>query len=132
MSDIVKYNEVSRNKMKSLVIVVDELIDLLVYSDKIFEMLSEILMKGRQVGIHLVIATKHNHNKLEVIKIGIPTTVTFFTAYRPNDRSIASVSIARSLCGCGDLICCGGEHWCVRAQAPYIDAQEALRMAKAE
>lgn len=35
MSDIVKYNEVSRNKMKSLVIVVDELIDLLVYSDKI-------------------------------------------------------------------------------------------------
>ena len=46
MPDIVKYNEVSRNKMKRLVIVVDELIDLLVYSDKIFEMLSEILMKG--------------------------------------------------------------------------------------
>ena len=48
MPDIVKYNEVSRNKMKSLVIVVDELIDLLVYYDKIFEMLSEILMKGSQ------------------------------------------------------------------------------------
>lgn len=67
MPDIVKYNEVSRNKMKSLVIVVDELIDLLVYSDKIFEMLFEILMKGSQVGIHLVIATKHNHNATQPV-----------------------------------------------------------------
>lgn len=132
MPDIVRYNEASRNKMKRLVIVVDELIDLLVYSDKIPEMLSEISMKGSQVGIHLVIATKHNHNKLEAIKIGIPTTVTFFTADRPSDHSVAGASMARSLCGCGDLIYCGSEHWCVRAQAPYIDAKEALKLTKVQ
>ena len=69
---------------------------------------------------------------LEVIKIGIPTTVAFFTADRPRDHSVAGASMARSLCGCGDLIYCGSEHWCVRAQAPYIDAQEALKLTKVQ
>lgn len=128
--DILTYNAAGRNKMKRLVLVIDELIDLLVYSDKISGILFELATNGSKVGIHLIIATRHAHRKLEALKAVIPSTVTFFTGSGPSDQRITGVSMGRSLAGCGDLIYCGKEYWHVRAQAPYIDSKASLKLAK--
>ena len=130
VSDIEKYNEVSPGMMKRIVIVVDELIDLLLYSDKIFKMLSTFSMQGSAVGIHLVMATKYAHRKLEMLGIGIPTTVTFFTENTEATRSAIITGMGCALAGRGDLIYCSKNHWHTRAQAPYIDAEESLSLAK--
>ena len=130
VSDIEKYNEVSHSKMKRIVIVLDEPIDLLVYSDKISKMLSTFVMKGGAVGIHLVMATKYTHRKLESLKIYIPTVVALFTENTDITRSLTYMGICSSLAGCGDLIYYSKNHWHVRAQAPYIDEEKSLRLAK--
>ena len=130
--NIAKYNFVSQNKMKRIVIVIDELIDLLVYSDKIYKILANLSMKGGAVGIHLIMAINQAHGKLESIRINIPTFVTFFTEKTSDISIMMGMNEGHWLSGCGDLLYCNSEHWFTRAQAPSIDAQESLKLVKAQ
>ena len=130
VADIGKYNAVSQNKMKRIVIVIDEIIDLLVYSNKIYTTLSQLSMNGRKAGIHLIIATAYAHGKLEPIRISIPTTALFFTE-KPHDCcDMIGMGIGNSLAGRGDMVYCSATDWGVRAQAPYIESEESLRLVK--
>jgi S-DNA-T family DNA segregation ATPase FtsK/SpoIIIE len=130
-TNIEQYNEIADERIPRIVIVIDELVDLLAYSKEIPDMLVELTRYGCAVGVHLVMATERPHGKLAAIKAYVSSRVCFVTENVKDSRAIIDSASARALSGYGDMLYSGLKYFSsVRAQAPYIDENEALKLVK--
>ena len=62
--------------------------------------------------------------------MNILSMVAVFTGKADDSRYLVGMSIGGALAGAGDMLYSGKRYWNQRAQAPYVDAEESLSLAK--
>ena len=111
--DIDSYNEKNpENRMKRLVIIVDEYADLIQTAEmqgnrKEFEkFLSMLAQKVRSLGIHMIIATQRPSANIVtgVLKANIPYRISFRLPSHTDSQTILDMSGAENLLGKGDML----------------------------
>lgn len=128
--DIFSYNEQCKpeDKMKFVVICIDELADLMSLASKEVEnAITRIAQKARAVGIYLVIATQRPSVNVitGVMKANIPARVAFNVSSMIDSRVIIDMPGAEKLLGKGDMLFMSPDQSKPkRIQGPFVTEQE--------
>jgi len=130
--DIISYNQKHpENKMRRLVVIIDEYADLIAASDnngnrQEFERtLNMLAQRVRNLGIHLIIATQRPSAKFVTgsIKANFPCRISFRLASHIDSQTILDETGAEDLLGRGDMIL-KTESKQTRIQGVYISEEE--------
>lgn len=100
-------NKTILEKLPYIVIIIDELADLIMVTDKkIEELIVRLAQKARAAGIHLILATQRPSVDVitGLIKASIPTRIAFTVLSKIDSRTILDQSGAESLLGMGDML----------------------------
>jgi len=123
-----KANANSENKaLPYLVVVINDYTDLVMLADKsrIEMYIARIAQQASVVGIHLIIATQQISTNIitGVIKVNIPTRISFKTESLIESRTIIDASGAQELIGQGDMLINEGDY-ITRVQSAQINFNE--------
>ncbi len=105
--NIKDYNEVSREPLPYVVIIVDELADLMMIgSARIETLVTRLAQMARAVGIHLILATQRPSVDVitGLIKANFSTRIAFQVATKVDSRTILDLNGAEKLLGNGDML----------------------------
>ncbi|ADV33782.1 DNA translocase ftsK [Candidatus Blochmanniella vafra str. BVAF] len=94
-------------KLPYIVIIIDELSDLMILTDKKIEVLiTRLTQKARAAGIHLILSTQRPSVNVitGLIKANIPARIAFTVSSKIDSRTILGQSGAESLLGKGDML----------------------------
>tara|TARA_Y100000310_G_C20704007_1_gene833012 strand:- start:4327 stop:6180 length:1854 start_codon:yes stop_codon:yes gene_type:complete len=121
-----EYNENNRDKMRKLVLLIDEFADLILQSEDKEAETAIILLaqKARAVGIHLILATQRPSVNVitGLIKANMPTRIAFRTTSKVDSQIILDQNGAEELLGKGDLLLLDPhERGLLRLQGYYIE-----------
>ncbi|MBS8122049.1 DNA translocase FtsK [Candidatus Vampirococcus lugosii] len=129
--NIDQYNQKvpKEEKMYRLVIIIDELADLMMSSNKkdTENYIARIAQMARAVGIHLIVATQRPSVNVitGVIKANIPTRIAFGVVSVVDSRTILDSKGAEDLVGKGDMLYMDTTtKFPMRIQAPFVDTDE--------
>ena len=128
------YNEhvLPKDRLPSIVIVVDELADLMFTSPKeVEDYACRLAQMARATGIHLVLATQRPSVNVitGLIKANIPARVAFSLPSQTDSRTIIDASGAERLLGKGDMLFTSTKHpRPIRLQSPFIDEDKTLAL----
>lgn len=103
--NIVEYNENEPIKLPHLIVLFDEISDYLMLGDDDFEKdLSRLLMRGRSVGMHFIIATAHTTERIvtPIIKAHCLAQMAFYVDSAEESELIFDLGGAEHLCRVGD------------------------------
>ncbi|MGQ0591585.1 MAG: DNA translocase FtsK [Gammaproteobacteria bacterium] len=123
-----------RRDMPFHVIVVDEFADLIVAGretkQRFENLVARLAAKGRAAGMHLILTTQRPDRKVVtgLIKANLPLRVCLRVNSATDSQIVLDEPGGESLLGLGDLLCNRGRGF-ERAQSPYIDQEELLRLA---
>jgi len=127
-----EYNELGREKMSRIVVIIDELADLMMAAGKEVEAsICRIAQMARAVGIHLIIATQRPSVDVitGLIKANIPTRIAFAVSSSIDSRTIIDGGGAEDLLGRGDMLYLPtGMNKPVRIQGIYVSTKEIERV----
>lgn len=128
VDNIDEYNKISENKMPRLVLIIEDLYDLMMYTDKEVEQYIKVLTQmSRAAGIHVVISTQRPSINVitGVIKSNIPARMAFYVPSYIDSRTIIDKTGAEKLQVNGDIIFRKtGSEKDKRIQTPYITDKE--------
>ena len=131
--NIERFNQKNpQNKIKRIVVVIDEFADLMLQTDGDFETLvKRLAAKSRSAGIHLILCTQRPDAKIVTgaIKANIPSIICLKVASAINSRIILDRAGGELLRGKGHMICRidGGAD--VECQAHYLSDDTLERLA---
>ncbi len=116
-----------KDRLPSIVIVVDELADLMMTAPKeVEEYICRLAQMARATGIHLMLATQRPSVNVitGLIKANIPARVAFTLPSSVDSRTIIDCSGAEKLLGKGDMLFLSTRHpKPIRIQSPWVDEQ---------
>ncbi len=121
------YNEkvLPKDRLPSIVIVIDELADLMMTAPKeVEEYICRLAQMARATGIHLMIATQRPSVNVitGLIKANIPARVAFTLPSNADSRTILDCAGAEKLLGKGDMLFLSTKHpKPIRIQSPWVD-----------
>ncbi len=134
VKDISEYNaqpEVASKKMQKLpyvVLVVDELADLVVTTNKkeLEEKIIRLTQKARAAGIHVILATQRPSVDIITgsIKINLPARIAFKVTNFVDSKTILDQGGAERLLGRGDMLFSPPDGEAVRIQGAFVDTPE--------
>ncbi len=117
-----------KDKMPSIVLIIDELADLMVARGKELESkIVRIAQMARAVGIHLVVATQRPSVEVitGLIKANITSRISFQLPTQTDSRTVLDMSGAEKLLGAGDLLFLSPKRMKpLRVQGPYVSEEE--------
>lgn len=105
VEDIFEYNDIATNKMKPMVLIIEELADLLKTKDQsVLGSILRIARLGRACGIHMILSTQRPDAKIisGELKVNIPTRIAFSVASGTDSDVILDEKGAETLLGQGD------------------------------
>ncbi len=115
-------------KLPYLVLVVDELADLVVTSNKkeLEERIIRLTQKARAAGIHLILATQRPSVDIITgsIKINLPTRIAFAVTNFMDSKTILDQGGAEKLLGRGDMLYSPRDGEPIRVQGAFVDTPE--------
>ena len=134
VKELSDYNRKAKSPLPRMVIVIDELADLMMTSEKdIEESIIRIASMGRAAGIHLVIATQRPSANVitGLMKANIPSRIAFAVASSLESRIILDTNGAEKLSGHGDMLYApvGGDR--KRVQGCYVSPEEITKVVAA-
>lgn len=125
--NLTSYNEavLPKDRLPSIVIVVDELADLMMTAAKeVEEYICRLAQMARAVGIHLMLATQRPSVNVitGLIKANVPARVAFTLPSMMDSRTIIDTGGAEKLLGKGDMLFTSTQNpKPLRIQSPWID-----------
>ncbi len=132
--NIIEYNSQSdvtnkrKPKIPYIVLIVDELADLVVTTNKreLEEKIIRLTQKARAAGIHLILATQRPSVDIITgsIKINLPTRIAFAVTNYVDSRTILDQGGAEKLLGRGDMLYAPNDGEPVRVQGAFVDTPE--------
>lgn len=131
--NVKEYNALpSRERLPSVVAVVDELSDIVMAAgEEAMRLIVRLAQLGRAVGIHIVVSTQRpTHNIITgTLKANFPVRVAFRVSSKIDSRTILDQPGASCLMGCGDLLFSAKDE-AVRAQGAWVDMPEIDRVVR--
>ena len=132
VDNIDEYNKITKNTMPRIVLMIEDLYDLMLYTDKKVEQYIKILTQmSRAAGIHIVISTQRPSINVitGVIKANIPARISFYVPSYIDSRTIIDEAGAEKLQINGDIIFRKmGSRRNKRIQTPYITDKEIKKV----
>jgi S-DNA-T family DNA segregation ATPase FtsK/SpoIIIE len=126
------YNEISKEKLPYIVVIVDELADLMMVASKDVEAaIARLAQMARAAGIHLILATQRPSVDVltGLIKANFPTRISFKVSSKIDSRTIIDTSGAEHLLGAGDMLYLPpGTAGLVRIHGAFISEEETAKL----
>jgi S-DNA-T family DNA segregation ATPase FtsK/SpoIIIE len=124
--------ETPAGPMPYLVVIIDELADLMMTSQKeVEESIGRLAQMGRASGIHLLLATQRPSVDVltGVIKANFPARISFQVSSKTDSRTILDANGAEQLLGKGDMLfLVPGTGKITRIHGPYVSEDEIKRI----
>lgn len=134
VDNIDEYNKTTENKIPRILLMIEDLYDLMLYTDKEIEKYIKILTQmSRAAGIHIVISTQRPSINVitGVIKSNIPARISFYVPSCIDSRTIIDETGAEKLQINGDIIFRKiGSQNNKRIQTPYITDEEIEKIVE--
>ena len=119
-------------KMPYIVLIVDELADLVVTTNKkeLEEKIIRLTQKARAAGIHLILATQRPSVDIitGTIKINLPARIAFAVSQFVDSKTILDQGGAEKLLGRGDMLYSPADGEPLRVQGAFVDTPEVKRI----
>lgn len=131
--DIVEYNKKSDKKKPYIIVIIDEMADLMMTSQKEIEShIIRLAQMSRAVGIHLILATQRPSVNIITgsIKANFPIRISFKVPSKADSKTILDASGADKLLGKGDMLYIPPQKGIImRAHGAYLKTEEATAVA---
>jgi S-DNA-T family DNA segregation ATPase FtsK/SpoIIIE len=124
------YNQKSKEKLPYIIVIIDELADLMMVTQKSQEeKITRLAQLSRAVGIHLIFATQKPivHIITTLIKANMPTRISFKVTSAQDSRVILDIKGAEKLNGNGDMLF-NEKGKIERFQAEYINDEQIKKI----
>lgn len=132
VDNIDEYNKITESKIPRIVLMIEDLYDLMLYTDKKIEKYIKILTQmSRAAGIHVIISTQRTSINVitGIIKSNIPARISFYVPSYMDSRTIIDEKGAEKLQSNGDIIFRKiGGYKDKRIQTPYITDKEIAKV----
>lgn len=138
VKDLISFNKkvdiLNEPKLPKIVIVVDELADLMMVSQKeVEDYIARLAQKARASGIYLIIATQRPSVDVitGTIKANVPSRIAFSVSSQIDSRTILDMAGAEKLLGKGDMLFYPGFYSKpIRVQGAFITDEEVERVVE--
>ncbi len=132
--NITSYNKSveTKDRLPSIVIIIDELADLMMTTThEVERLITRLAQMARAAGIHLILATQRPSVDVltGLIKANFPARISFKVSSKHDSRTIIDTVGSEHLLGSGDMLfMSGGTSRLIRVHGAYVTEEEILKV----
>lgn len=134
VDNIDSYNKIATEKIKRIVLIIEDFYDLMLYTDGIIEKYIQILTQmSRKIGINIIISTQRPSTNVltGTIKANMPARISFLLPSNIDSKTVLDTSGAERLLRNGEILFTKIEkRKTMKLQTPYITENEINKVVK--